>query len=201
MRTFLTTALAGIALAGAAAATPASAHDNEYVFDLVASAGVRQCLANAGGKVRIEPGENAEQMTIRVGGLPAETAFDVFIIQVPNFPFGLSWYQGDISTNKHGEGRARFAGRFNIETFIVAPDVAPAPVVHTSPIADAPSNPQTAPVHTYHIGIWFNSPEDARKAGCPPAVTPFNGEHNAGVQVLNSSNFPDDKGPLSYITP
>jgi hypothetical protein len=26
--------------------------------------------------------------------------------------------------------------------------------------------------------------------------TPFNGEHNAGLQVLNTSNFPDDHGPL-----
>jgi hypothetical protein len=27
-------------------------------------------------------------------------------------------------------------------------------------------------------------------------VTAFNGEHNAGIQVLNTSNFADDHGPL-----
>jgi hypothetical protein len=46
----------------------------------------------------------------------------------------------------------------------------------------------------YHLGLWFNSPQDAQNNGCPATVTPVNGEHNAGIQVLNTSNFPDDKG-------
>jgi len=37
-------------------------------------------------------------------------------------------------------------------------------------------------------------------AGCPSALTPFEGEHNAGIQVLNTRNFPDDRGPLSEVT-
>jgi hypothetical protein len=32
-------------------------------------------------------------------------------------------------------------------------------------------------------------------------VTPFKGEHNAGVQVLNTSNFPKEEGPLSQLQP
>ena len=28
-------------------------------------------------------------------------------------------------------------------------------------------DPQFAPVHTYHLGVWFNSPDDAKKNGCP----------------------------------
>jgi len=32
-------------------------------------------------------------------------------------------------------------------------------------------------------------------------VTPFNGEHNAGVQVLNTSEFPADAGPLRNVKP
>jgi hypothetical protein len=32
-------------------------------------------------------------------------------------------------------------------------------------------------------------------------VTPFNGDHTAGVQVLNTSNFPDLAGPLRQLTP
>ena len=35
----------------------------------------------------------------------------------------------------------------------------------------------------------------------PTAETPFNGEHNAGIQVLNTSNFPDTQGPLSQLKP
>jgi hypothetical protein len=61
--------------------------------------------------------------------------------------------------------------------------------------------PATAPVHTYHLGLWFNSPADAVAAGCPGATTPFNGDHTAGVQVLNTSNFPNDQGPLRSLVP
>ena len=59
-------------------------------------------------------------MTVDVEGLPPNTKFDFFVIQIPNAPFGLAWYQGDIETNAAGRGHQRFIGRFNIETFIVA---------------------------------------------------------------------------------
>jgi hypothetical protein len=51
----------------------------------------------------------------------------------------------------------------------------------------------------YHLGVWFDSPVDAENAGCADAVTPFNGAHDAGIQVLNTSNFEDAIGPLSRI--
>ena len=94
--------------------------------------------------------------------------------------------------------------------FIIAPGVAPAPQVFTDPpFPDALQNPKTVgpdgqtpgPVQTYHLGLWFNSPVDAQNVGCPNTVTPFNGEHNAGIQVLNTSNFPDDQGPLINLRP
>jgi hypothetical protein len=78
--------------------------------------------------------------------------------------------------------------------------MAPAPI--TFPRAPFPSvgqNPQTGPVQLYHLGLWFNSPADAVKPGGPNTVTPFNGEHNAGVQVLNTSNYPINAGPLIKI--
>jgi hypothetical protein len=62
-------------------------------------------------------------------------------------------------------------------------------------------NPATNPVQTYHLGLWFNSHQDAQDNGCPATVTPFNGEHNAGIQVLNTSNFDPDKGPLRNLKP
>ena len=61
-------------------------------------------------------------------------------------------------------------------------------------------NPATEPVHTFHLGLWFNSSEDAEAAGCPDTVTRFNGEHNAGIQVLNTNNF-KDFGPLHDLQP
>jgi hypothetical protein len=30
-------------------------------------------------------------------------------------------------------------------------------------------------------------------------MTPFNGEQNAGIQALNTSEFPDNAGPLSHV--
>ena len=170
-------------------------------FDLVRSAGAENanCLVDAEGSVSVTPHEEAEVMKIEVKGMPPNTTFDVFVIQLPNGPFGLSWYQGDIQTNSRGVGHAAFLGRFNIETFIVAPGPGPAPVVHTEPIPDASTNPATAPVHTYHVGLWFDSPDAASAAGCPASVTPFNGEHNAGIQALSTKQFPDTQGPLSQL--
>jgi hypothetical protein len=42
----------------------------------------------------------------------------------------------------------------------------------------------------FHLGLWFNSPTDEAKADAP-GTTPFNGEDDAGVQVLNCGEFPD----------
>ena len=135
-------------------------------------------------------------------GLPPSTEFDLFVIQVPNGPFGLAWYQGDIETDANGHGQGTFVGRFSSETFIVATGSAAAPVVHDSPpFPDASSNPVTAPVHTFHLGLWFNSPHDAAGAGRPGATTPFNGDHTAGVQALSTANFPDGQGPMGQLTP
>ncbi|HPF25734.1 MAG TPA: hypothetical protein P5528_12340 [Steroidobacteraceae bacterium] len=178
-------------------------YDNRTYFDMVRSGGVVNsgCLPDAKGRVNIRSIGSVEVMTVYLTGLPPNTNFDFFVLQVPNFPFGLSWYQGDIETNRYGRAYQVFVGRFNEETFIVAPDSAPAPLVHSNTFPDATSNPATGPVHTFHLGMWFNSPDDAVKAGCPAAVTPFNGEHNAGIQVLNTSNFPNDQGPLRNVKP
>ena len=162
------------------------------------------CLPDAMARVTIESKGPVEHMDVHVSGLPPKTEFDFFVIQIPNAPFGLAWYQGDIETNHEGRGHQKFIGRFNIETFIVAqpPAGQEAPVVHDhAPFPDAASNPATEPIHTFHLGLWFNSPTDAANAGCPGAVTRFNGDHNAGVQALSTRNFPNLEGPLRQLTP
>jgi hypothetical protein len=173
-------------------------------FRMVRSAAAANagCLPNARAAVNVKAMGPVEVMTVRAAGLPASTDFDFFVIQVPNAPFGLSWYQGDLETNAQGVANGTFVGRFNIETFIVAPGVAPAPVVHDDPpFPDASKNPATRPVHTFHLGVWFNSPADAKAAGCPATVTPFNGDHNAGIQVLSTRNFGNAAGPLRQLMP
>ena len=197
IHSLVASALAGVLLTGIASA-PASAKEKKFDFDMVRGAKLvaSGCLPNATARVSIRTGGPIEVMDVSIAGLPPNTEFDFFVIQKPGAPFGMAWYQGDIETDDYGQGHERFIGRFNDETFIVAQGSAPAPTVHNNAFPDAATNPTTNPVHTYHLGLWFNSQQDAVKAGCPGDVTPFNGEHNAGIQVLNTSNFLDLEGPL-----
>jgi len=60
------------------------------------------------------------------------------------------------------------------------------------------------PTHQFHLGIWFNDPNLPFKLGCEkgktaPVVTPFNGEQHAGIQVVNTAQFPVNAGPLSHV--
>jgi len=180
--------------------TQAHAADRSITFTMVrSSAAVKaNCLATATATVRVVAHNQNETLTLKASGLPPNTGFDLFIIQLPNAPFGVSWYQSDLQSRSDGTASVTVIGRFNVETFAVAPGVGPAPQVH--PSTDASSNPAFAPVHTFHVGFWFNSPDDAVKAGCPGTVTPFNGEHTAGVQAMSTRNFADLDGPLRQLT-
>lgn len=184
--------------------TPGFGHDfdDNFSFKLVVSKGASKCLPNAYGTATIAafpPSGPVERLHVEVFNLPPKNDFVIFVIQVPNSPFGLAWYDGDILTDDDGHGVIDIVGRFSTGTFIVAPGVAPAPVVFGGPFPDQNKNPATNPVQLYHLGIWFNDPSEAKKANCPPTVTPFTSNHQAGIQVLNTSNFPDDFGPLRHV--
>ena len=116
-------------------------------------------------------------------------SLDLFVIQVPNKPFGVAWYQSDLNTDSTGAGSATVRGIFNKETFSVSTG----------------GTVTFSPTHQYHLGLWFNDPNVPFSKGCEPGqtspiITPFNGEQNAGIQVLNTSNFPDNAGPLSHVS-
>ena len=124
-------------------------------------------------------------MTLKAEGLPKNTGFDLFLVQHSPLEagfggFGFGWYQSDLQSNNKGEASVRVQGIFDKETFI-----------------ENPADP-FAPIHTFNVGFWFNSPtEQAAVCGsATPAAGPFNGEQNAGIQVLNTSNLPDEEGPL-----
>ena len=190
---------AGIALAGASASPSGG---RVFTFRMVPSATAvsARCLKRAEALVTIKSAGPVEIMKIFARHLPRNTDFDLFVIQVPNAPFGISWYQGDLDSNRFGNAQGTFIGRFSIETFAVAPGTAPAPQVFTRPpFPNAKFNPSFNPIQMYHLGLWFNSPRDAAKAGCPATVTPFNGVHFAGVQALSTRNFPTLFGPLRFV--
>src|SRR5262245_15556070 len=87
-------ALAALAVA-ALASTPALAGNNFFEFNMVRNnAGALQnAVPNARGQVKIQSVGPVEVMDVIVSGLPPNTDFDFFVIQVPKAPFGLSWYQ------------------------------------------------------------------------------------------------------------
>jgi hypothetical protein len=179
----------GASAAGASPVTTASAaSSHSFTFALVPSPGIRACLPHIGGVVRITPGSENDLMQVTIFGAPRNAEFDLFVIQQPNKPFGVSWYQTDVNANSHGVGSASVRGIFDRETFSVSPG----------------GTTTFAPTHQYHLGLWFNDPKLPFRLGCEPGapapvVTPFNGEQHAGIQALNTAEFPVNAGPLSHV--
>jgi hypothetical protein len=184
-----TTVASALSLTAASAApvTSASAH-GAFTFALVPSPGIHSCLPHVGGQVTITPGSQNDIMQVSIWGMPRNADFDLFVIQQPLKPFGVSWYQTDVNADRHGFGHATVRGVFDVETFSVSPG----------------GTTTFAPTHQYHLGLWFNDPSLPFNLGCEsgapkPIMTPFNGEQNAGIQVLNTSEFPVNAGPLSHV--
>jgi hypothetical protein len=194
--------VAALLSSGAFFASCGGAGANTLQFKMTVSSGASSCLPNASATVTDHTFGPFENLEVVVSNLPPNTGFDFFIIQIPIAPFGASWYMGDINTDSTGTGVGNFVGRFSSETFIISPGTAAAPNEFPDPpavVPEATGGVQTNPVQMYHLGLWFDSAADAAKAGCPNTATPFNGEHNAGIQVLNTATFPNLKGPLIGI--
>ena len=192
--------LLGLATAvscGVLLATPVEAASSTN-FTMVRTQGLpKECAEHATASVHIDTSPGfTEKLTITVSGFKPNTPLVLFAIQVPNAPFGIGWYEGDVAIGPNGSVTETFVSRFNIETFATAIGQAKAPKTHK---ADGTKNPIFKPIHTYHLGIWFDSVEAAKANGCPPNPTVFNGDHTAGPQVLNTGTFLDGHGPLANI--
>lgn len=190
-------ALAALLLGGSMSA--AAAPRAELEFEMTVAAAAQACLPYAQAHVTVRDASGGNQrLNVSVDGLPPDTEFALFVLQVPTGPFGMSWYQGDIVTDHKGRGSEEFRGIFSSELFVFAPASRAAPQTDSF---DAGSNPVTAPVHTYHLGLWFSDRADAEAAGCAGTLTPFEGNHQAGIQVFNTSNFGFEAatGPLNQF--
>jgi hypothetical protein len=161
-----------------------------FNFSMVpSSTSISACLPKAKGTVTITPGSLNDTMKVSVSGLAPNTGYDLFVLQLPGKPFGVAWYQSDLQTNGSGAGSATVRGIFNKETFSISTG----------------GTVTFGATHQYHLGLWFNDPTVPFNLGCEPGatsptVTPFNGEQHAGIQVLNTSNFPNNAGPLSHVS-
>jgi hypothetical protein len=187
----------GLAASGSDASTTTQ-------FDMVRSAAAEKsgCLAGAKAHVRVEQRGENERMTVSVSGLPPKTEFDLFITQLPDAPFGVAWYQSDLQTRANGQGQVTVQGRFNHETFSLSqggPANGSDPTQGVTGQAVKDTDVVFRPTSQFHVGLWFNSAQDAANAGCAANVTPFNGEQHAGSQILSTRNYPADHGPLEAI--
>jgi hypothetical protein len=195
MKRWITFVFAAISLM--ASVTPTFAKGvKEITFDLTAQSKFAACLGVDGGPapsatVTVKRGGLHDTLILDAQNLKPRLTFDLFTIQNtnllsngqvdPNFVnFGLAWYQTDLQANANGEAKVTIQTILLDQIFGFDPASA------------------LAPTHTFHVGFWFNNPEDAAAGGFNPQTpTPFNGEQNAGPNAMIS--LPDAKtnlGPL-----
>ena len=98
MKAFALATVAGAALAfSSAIAQSTNSTSTEMTFHLLRSPGLKSIpvAPYAQDTVKIRSTGAGAIMTVSVSGLPPNTDFDLFFIQVPNLPFGGSSYQGE----------------------------------------------------------------------------------------------------------
>ena len=184
------------ALTLASALRPAVAQVPEIAFNLVPQPKFINCLGVAGhpepsAQVIVQRGELSDVLILHAHHLKPNLGFDLFTIQNSNLladglvnpyfkNFGLAWYQTDVQADSNGDAEVA------IKTILLDQ------IFGFDPAAGL------APTHTFHVGFWFNNPQDAEACGFNPATpTPFNGEQHAGPNAMISvPNAVTNLGPL-----
>jgi hypothetical protein len=176
----------------------ASAQDkkDEISFDLVPNTPFVNCLQSPGeelkAKATVIRGKLNDTLILDLDGFKPGIAFDLFTVQHSPFlsdgtrdtnfkNFGLAWYQSDIQIGKHSDnGHVRIQTILLDQIFGFDPDVS------------------LPPTNTFHVGFWFNDPQDAAPCGFDPTKpTPFNGEHKAGpLAMITLPDATTQLGPL-----
>jgi hypothetical protein len=136
------------------------------------SSALAQCFPKAKAKVTVDLTTDArgkDKFRIVASGLKPRTDFTVFLLQQAGSPFGAAEYIGDFTTDRHGRG----ANTFNL-------------IVEE---AFAFNNVTKARTDLNSVGFWVADPKD--DDGCLGAnspVTGFDGDGEAGVQMMNSGS-------------
>jgi hypothetical protein len=200
LKQFIVLSLAIIATL-ALAVQPALAQKpvNVVDFDLHVNPKFAACLGVAGGPaptahVNIKRGTFADTLTIEGTNIRPHLAFDMFTVQHTNLlpngkvdpaftgSFGLAWYQSDLQANGQGHFKT------TIKTILL------------DQIFGFDADTALPPTNSFHVGFWFNDPNDANLNGCTFDVTkptPFNGEHKAGPLAMIS--IPDNQSKLGPL--
>ena len=171
----------------------AKADVNSVQFEMYPNAQFLPCLAKPGLQpkvhVTVVRGELNDHLNIQLEGFKEGVKFDMFSIENspqlpdgkldPNFQkkFGLAWYQTDLEP-----------GATSLKTIFL------------DQIFGVDDAVGLKPVNTFHLGFWFNNPQDAVACGFDASQpTPFNGEHKAGPLAFVTRQIvgrPAKLGPL-----
>jgi hypothetical protein len=189
-----------IAASAMVAANAVLAEDEKRSFPLiVANAKLLPCLAKdaddpkrlPSATVSVTRGELNDTLRLHLRGIKPGLNFDLFTVQRsnkladgapdPTFKnFGLAWYQTDVHADQNGNANVSIRTILLDQIFGFDPEVG------------------LDPTNTFHVGFWFNNPNDAKDCGFDVSKrTPFNGEHKAGPLAMIS--LPDEVtnlGPL-----
>lgn len=178
------------------------AQQNSTTFRLTPDPAVISCLGDRGlvpeATVQVLRGNLNDTLVINASHIRPGLKFDMFTVQRskllangtvdPAFKnvfkgsFGEAWYQSDLQADSNGRISATIKTILLDQIFGFDPDV------------------NLPPTNTFHVGFWFNNPEDANTNGCTFNVakpTPFNGEHRAGpVAMITTPDATTGLGPL-----
>jgi hypothetical protein len=123
----------------------------------------------------IKPGVKFDLFTVERSTLKSDGTVDATI---PNV--GFAWYQSELQADNHGGMRAAIRTILLDEIFGVDQAI-PIP-----------------PTNTFHLGFWFDDPQDAAPCGFNTQnPTPFNGAHKAGpLAMITVPDAATALGPL-----
>jgi hypothetical protein len=131
------------------------------------------CMPKASVKIKVELTTDAigfDSFRVRANGLPPNTAFTVFLLQQADSPFGAAEYIGDVFSDDRGRAHNTFR-------LIVA-----------EAFSSNLLNGQRVRTDLNQVGMWFADPagDDFCLGDGGGAITPFDGDNEAGVQAFNS---------------
>lgn len=189
--------MAAVAMAVlAVVAQPLAAQVDVAHFTLSVNPKFEACLTDSSGltptaRVTVTRGKLADMLTITAQHIKPHLAFDMFTVERstllsdgtvdPAFTnFGFAWYQSDLEADYQGKINANIKTILLDQIFGFDPDLS------------------TNNFNAFHVGFWFNDPNDASACGFDPSKpTPFNGEHKAGpVAMITVPNANTNLGPL-----
>jgi hypothetical protein len=166
-------------------------------FKLYVNPSVAACLRDDSGeepfaRAFVTRGPLNDHLVLKTYHIKPGLKFDMFTVQrsalrpdaspVPNFnsKFGLAWYQSDMEVGSNGNSYT------SIDTILL------------DQIFGFNADGTFPPTNTFHLGFWFNNPQDAKACGFDVTKpTFFNGEHKAGPLAMISVPDPyTGLGPL-----